>query len=137
DSGASAILVLENFAHVVEAVLPRTKIKHVLVTAAGDFLSFPKSWIVNFGVRHVRKQVRRWKMDGAINFKAALAKGRQSRFTPVDIDPQDIAFLQYTGGTTGVAKGAMLTHRNICANVLQAEAWVGHSFDNAPSTLIT
>jgi long-chain acyl-CoA synthetase len=137
DSGASAILVLENFAHVVEAVLPRTKLKHVLVTAAGDFLSFPKSWIVNFVVRHVRKQVRRWKIAGTTNFKAALAKGRQSRFTPVDIDPQDLAFLQYTGGTTGVAKGAMLTHRNICANVLQSEAWVGHSFDNAGSVLIT
>jgi long-chain acyl-CoA synthetase len=137
DSGASAILVLENFAHVVEAVLPRTKLKHVLVTAVGDLLSFPKSWIVNFVVRHVRKQVRRWNMEGATNFKAALAKGRESRFTPVDIDPQDLAFLQYTGGTTGVAKGAMLTHRNICANVLQAEAWVGQSFLAEPSVLIT
>src|SRR6185312_5965816 len=97
DSGAGAILVLENFAHVVQAVLPRTKLKHVLVTAAGDFLSFPKSWIVNFVVRHVRKQVRPWKIAGATDFKAALAKGRQSRFTPVDIDPQDLAFLQYTG----------------------------------------
>ncbi len=137
DSGASAILVLENFAHVVEAVLPRTTLKHVLVTAAGDFLSFPKSSIVNFVIRHVRKQVRPWKMAGAIDFKAALAKGRQSRFTPVDIEPQDLAFLQYTGGTTGVAKGAMLTHRNVCANVLQAEAWIGNSFVNAPHTLIT
>jgi long-chain acyl-CoA synthetase len=137
DAGASAILVLENFAHVVEAVLPRTKLKHVLVTAVGDLLSFPKSWIVNFVVRRVRKQVRRWKIAGATHFSAALAKGRQSRFTPVDIDPQDLAFLQYTGGTTGVAKGAMLTHRNICANVLQAEAWVGNSFDSVPSVLIT
>jgi long-chain acyl-CoA synthetase len=137
DSGATAIVVLENFAHVVEAVLPRTKLKHVLVTAVGDFLAFPKSWIVNFVVRHVRKQVRPWRLEGATDFRAAVAKGRHSRFTPVDIEPRDLAFLQYTGGTTGVAKGAMLTHHNICANVLQAEAWVGHGFDDVSKVLIT
>ena len=138
DSGAGAILVLENFAHVVESVLPRTKLKHVIVTAVGDFLGFPKSWIVNFVVRRVRKQVRRWRIEGATDFRAALAKGRQTRLAQVDIDPQDIAFLQYTGGTTGIAKGAMLTHRNICANVLQAEAWIGRAFEGAPNnTLIT
>jgi long-chain acyl-CoA synthetase len=137
DSGATAILVLENFAHVVEAVLPRTKLKHVLVTAAGDFLGFPKSWIVNFVVRRVRKQVKPWKIEGATDFKAALAKGQQSKLTPVAIGPQDLAFLQYTGGTTGVAKGAMLTHGNITANVLQSEAWVGHSFETANGVLIT
>ena len=137
DSGATAILVLENFAHVVEAVLPRTKLKHVLVTAAGDFLGFPKSWIVNFVVRRVRKQVKPWKIEGATDFKAAVAKGQQSKLTAVAIDPQDLAFLQYTGGTTGVAKGAMLTHGNICANVLQSEAWVGHSFEAATPVLIT
>jgi long-chain acyl-CoA synthetase len=137
DSGATAILVLENFAHVVEAVLPRTKLKHVLVTGAGDFLAFPKSWIVNFVVRRVRKQVKPWKIEGATDFKAAVAKGEHSQLTPVSLDPQDLAFLQYTGGTTGVAKGAMLTHANICANVLQSEAWVGQSFETANSVLIT
>jgi long-chain acyl-CoA synthetase len=137
DSGATAIVVLENFAHVVEAVLPRTKLKHVLVTAAGDFLSFPKSWIVNFVVRRIRKQVRPWRLEGATDFKAAVAKGRQSRLAPVDIQPEDLAFLQYTGGTTGIAKGAMLTHRNMCANVLQAEAWVGGSLESVSRVLIT
>jgi long-chain acyl-CoA synthetase len=137
DSGATAILVLENFAHVVEAVLPRTRLKHVLVTAAGDFLGFPKSWIVNFVVRRVRKQVKPWKIEGATDFKAAVAKGQNSKLTPVPIGPEDLAFLQYTGGTTGVAKGAMLSHGNISANVLQSEAWVGHSFAAANGVLIT
>ena len=137
DSGATAILVLENFAHVVEAVLPRTKLKHVLVTAAGDFLSFPKSLIVNFVIRHVRKQVKPWKIEGATDFKAAVAKGQHTPLTPVPIESQDLAFLQYTGGTTGVAKGAVLSHGNICANVLQSEVWVGHSFEMANGVLIT
>ena len=137
DSGATAILVLENFAHVVEAVLPRTKLKHVLVTAAGDFLAFPKSWIVNLVVRRVRKQVKPWKIEGATDFRAALAKGRHAQLAPVSLDPQDLAFLQYTGGTTGVAKGAMLSHANICANVLQSEVWVGHAFEAANGVLIT
>ena len=137
DSGATAILVLENFAHVVQAVLPRTKLKHVLFTAVGDFLGFPKSWIVNFVIRHVRKQVRRWRIEGATDFKAALAKGQSWKFTPVALDPEDLAFLQYTGGTTGVAKGAMLSHRNMCSNVLQAEAWITTYFNNEKGVLIT
>ena len=137
DSGATAILVLENFAHVVEAVLPRTKLKHVLVTAVGDFLSFPKSWIVNFVVRRVRKQVRPWHIAGATDFKAAVAKGKHSKLAPVALGPEDLAFLQYTGGTTGVAKGAMLTHGNICANVLQCEAWVGQDLRTLAGVLIT
>ena len=137
DSGATAILVLENFAHVVESVLPRTKLKHVLVTAAGDFLAFPKSWIVNFVVRRVRKQVRPWHIAGATDFKAAVAKGKHSKLAPVALAPEDLAFLQYTGGTTGVAKGAMLTHGNICANVLQSEAWVGQDLKTQAGVLIT
>jgi long-chain acyl-CoA synthetase len=137
DSGATAILVLENFAHVVEAVLPRTKLKHVLVTAVGDFLAFPKSWIVNFVIRRVRKQVRPWHIEGATDFQAAVAKGKLTRLAPVTLAPEDLAFLQYTGGTTGVAKGAMLTHGNICANVLQAEAWVGQAFQTNAGVLIT
>src|SRR5882724_9235090 len=111
DSGATAILVLENFAHVVQKVLPRTRLQHVFVTSVGDLLGFPKSAIVNYVIRKRRKQVPPWHINGAINFKAALAAGKQ--FDPVDIQAADLAYLQYTGGTTGVAKGAMLTHANV------------------------
>jgi long-chain acyl-CoA synthetase len=124
DSGAAAILVLENFAHVVQEVLPKTKIRTVLVTAVGDLLGAPKSWIVNAIVRRVRKQVPPWRIDAAVDFRTALREGRHLELERGVLGHDDVAFLQYTGGTTGVAKGAMLTHGNICANVLQAEAWV-------------
>jgi len=124
DSGAAAILVLENFAHVVQTVLPRTQVKTVLVTAVGDWLGAPKSWLVNAVVRHVRKQVPPWRIEGAIDFRSAVREGRALTLDTPPLDRNDIAFLQYTGGTTGIAKGAMLTHGNICANVLQAEAWI-------------
>jgi len=137
DSGATAILVLENFAHVVQKVLPQTKLKHVFVTAVGDMLAFPKSTIVNYVVRKRRKQVPEWHIEGAINFKTALSEGERAAFSPVDVRPEDIAFLQYTGGTTGVAKGAMLTHTNVTANILQAEAWIIPVFHKEPGTLIT
>ena len=125
DSGATGILVLENFAHVLEKVLPRTSVKHVLVTAVGDFLSFPKSQVVNFVVRQVRKQVPAWNIPQAVSFKAAVAEGKKLPLTPVEVGPDDLAFLQYTGGTTGVSKGAMLSHGNVASNVLQSEAWLG------------
>ena len=137
DSGATGILVLENFAHVVESVLPRTKLKHVLVTAVGDFLSAPKSWIVNFVVRSVRKQVKPWKIEGAVSFKAAVAKGQHGKLAPVELGRDDLAFLQYTGGTTGVAKGAMLSHGNVAANIQQSEAWIGAEFRAMTGVLIT
>lgn len=124
DSGAEAIVVLENFAHVVQEVLPRTRIRRVLVTAVGDMLGFPTSWIVNFVVRHGRKQVPPWRIEGALDFKSELNSAESLQLNPVELGHEDIAFLQYTGGTTGVAKGAVLTHGNICANVLQAEAWI-------------
>ena len=136
DSGATGILVLENFAHVLEKVLPRTSVKQVLVTAAGDLLPFPKSLVVNLVVRYARKQVPTWNIPGAVPFKRALQSGTGLRFAPVDVDPNDIAFLQYTGGTTGVAKGAMLSHGNVSTNVLQSQAWLGRRFEE-PGTLVT
>ena len=137
DSGATAIVVLENFAHVLQQVLPRTSVKRVLVTAVGDFLRFPKSHIVNFVVRHVRMQVPLWNIPGALSFKTAVHEGRTLQLKTVDIGPDDLAFLQYTGGTTGVAKGAMLSHGNVGANVLQAQAWLGRAFQDKPGVLLT
>jgi long-chain acyl-CoA synthetase len=137
DSGAAAIVVLENFAHVVQEVAPHTSLKKVLVTAAGDYLGFPKSLIVNYVVRHRRKQVREWHIPGASDFREAVRAGRALPLAPVDVGTEDIAFLQYTGGTTGVAKGAMLTHGNLCANILQAEAWLAGRFSADAGVLIT
>jgi long-chain acyl-CoA synthetase len=137
DSGAKAIVILENFAHVLQEVVAHTSIGKVLVTAVGDMLGAPKSWIVNFVVRHKRKQVRPWSIPGAMDFRDALAAGRRHELAPVRLGHEDLAFLQYTGGTTGVSKGAMLTHRNIIANVLQAKAWIGPTFPKEPCTLIT
>jgi long-chain acyl-CoA synthetase len=137
DSGAEAIVVLENFAHVLQKVIARTKVRIVLVTAVGDLLGFPKSWIVNYIVRRVRKQVPKWQIAGARTFASALAAGGRCSFDEVDVGPDDLAFLQYTGGTTGVSKAAMLTHGNVVANVLQCKVWMNPSFAAEPETLIT
>jgi long-chain acyl-CoA synthetase len=137
DSGATGILVLENFAHVVEKVLPRTSVKHVLVTAVGDFHGFPKSQILNFVVRQVRKQVPAWNIPQAVSFKAALAEGKRLPLAEVEVGPDDLAFLQYTGGTTGVSKGAMLSHGNVASNVLQSEAWLDPGVIGTDGVLIT
>jgi long-chain acyl-CoA synthetase len=137
DSGAEAIVVLENFAHILQKVIARTKVRVVLVTAVGDLLSFPKSWIVNYVVRRVRKQVPNWQIAGARSFVSALAAGSRCSLDEVDVGPEDLAFLQYTGGTTGVSKGAMLTHGNVVANVLQARAWVAPEFAGKTHTLVT
>jgi len=124
DAGAETIVILENFADVLEEVIARTKVKNVIVTAIGDMLDFPKSLLVNFVVRKIKKMVPRWNLPGHVRFNQALSQGKRQAMTPVEIGHEDIAFLQYTGGTTGVSKGAMLLHRNIIANMLQAGEWV-------------
>lgn len=124
DSGARAILILENFAKTLEDVHHDVNIERVIVTGVGDLLGFPKSTLVNFVLRHVRKQIPAYSLPGAISFNVALSQGKYENLTAVTTDAEDIAFLQYTGGTTGVSKGAELTHANLVANVLQAEAWI-------------
>jgi long-chain acyl-CoA synthetase len=123
DSGAEAIFVLENFAHTLEHALPGTNVKHVVLCSLGDLLGIVKGAIVNLVVRHVKKLVPAFHLPGAIRFNDALAAGRSMLLKPPELGPEDLAFLQYTGGTTGVSKGAMLTHRNIVANTLQVDAW--------------
>ncbi len=123
DSGAEAIVVLENFATTVQQVLPHTSVKHVIVGSMGDLLGF-KGMIVNLVVRRVKKMVPVYSLPGAVSFNDALAAGRAAKFDKPKIGPDDVAFLQYTGGTTGVSKGATLLHRNILANVLQNDAWL-------------
>ena len=124
DSGARAIVVLENFGHVLEECIDDTEVKHVVVTGLGDMLGFPKSALVNLVVRHVKKLVPPFRIDGAIRWKDALASGRGAAAGELDLTGDDLAFLQYTGGTTGVSKGAMLTHRNMVANILQADGFL-------------
>jgi long-chain acyl-CoA synthetase len=127
DSGARAILILENFAHTLDEVREATGIETVIVTGVGDLFPFPKSVLMNFVLRHVKKQVPEYSLPGSIGFVEALTKGKYENLDPVTVGHDDVAFLQYTGGTTGVSKGAVLTHRNMCANVLQTEAWMGPS----------
>jgi long-chain acyl-CoA synthetase len=125
DAGAEAIIVLENFATTVQQVLGATPLKHVIVASMGDLLGGLKGTIVNFVVRKVKKMVPAYSIPGAVPFRTVLAEGARLTLQPVDAKPDDIAFLQYTGGTTGVSKGAVLLHRNVVANVLQNEAWLG------------
>ncbi|AYM78727.1 long-chain fatty acid--CoA ligase [Janthinobacterium agaricidamnosum] len=124
DSGSEAIIVLENFATTVEQVLPHTQVKHVIVATMGDLLGGLKGTIVNFVVRKIKKMVPAFSLPNAISFNKMLAEGARLSLTPVQQGHDDIVFLQYTGGTTGVSKGAMLLHRNVIANVLQNEAWM-------------
>jgi long-chain acyl-CoA synthetase len=134
DSGAEAIVVLENFAHTVAEVVGQTKVKHVIVGTMGDLLG-AKGMIVNFVVRNVKKMVPAWSIPNAVPFKRVLAEGARHSLRPVEVGHEDIAFLQYTGGTTGVSKGAVLTHKNVIANVLQNEAWFAPTLAKAGADL--
>jgi long-chain acyl-CoA synthetase len=123
DSGAEAIIILENFAVTLQAVVRNSAVKHVIVASMGDLMD-AKGLIVNFVVRRVKKMVPAWSLPGHIKFNLAIAEGARHEFKPVKQGPDDVAFLQYTGGTTGVAKGATLLHRNLIANVLQSQIWL-------------
>jgi long-chain acyl-CoA synthetase len=131
DSGAEAIVVLENFATTVQKVLPNTAVKHVIIGSMGDLLGF-KGVIVNLVVRRVKKMVPAYSIPGAVSFNDAIAAGRTMTFQKPRLMPDDVAFLQYTGGTTGVSKGATLLHRNILANVLQNDAWLQPALKKPP-----
>jgi long-chain acyl-CoA synthetase len=137
DSGAEAIIIVDNFCHVLEEVIEDTPIKHVIVTRMGDMLPFPKSAIVNFVVKRIKKMVPAYKLPGAVAFNKALKLGSQHRFETVPTNHYDIAFLQYTGGTTGVSKGAVLTNRNMVANMQQASAWIHNIMEEGKEVIIT
>ena len=138
DSGAKAIVILENFAHILEEVVAGTGVKHIVTTGVGDLLSKPKGWIVNFVLRSVRKQVPAYRLPGSRKFSSALNAGAKHEVKPVELGYADIAFLQYTGGTTGVSKGAMLSHRNMVYNVMQTVIWQGNAYIGVePVTAIT
>ena len=136
DSGAEMIVVVENFAHTLADVLSKTEVKHVIVTTIGEMLGL-KGVLVDFVLRHVKKMIPAWKIPAATRLSDALAEGGRRKLEPLAIGHEDIAFLQYTGGTTGVAKGAMLLHRNIIANLLQAGAWVKPFLGNKRHVVIT
>lgn len=137
DAGAETIVIVENFARTLEQVLPKVKMSNIVVTSLGEMLDFPKSLIVNFVVRRVKKMVPPWVLPGAVSFTEALGRGASLALRPVAVTHDDIAYLQYTGGTTGVAKGAVLTHGNIIANLQQAHAWIRPFVSEGEEVIIT
>jgi len=137
DSGVKAIVILANFAHNLQKVLPNTDIKHVITTEIGDMLSFPKKQIVNLVVKHVKKMVPAYSLPGAVSLPDALRKGAAATLKPVQLGGKDISFIQYTGGTTGVSKGATLTHRNIIANVEANSEWMKPRMNEQQNVIIT
>ncbi len=137
DSGAKAMLIIENFAQTLEKIVNRTPVEHVIMTSLGDRLGLVKGVVVNAVVKYVKKMVPAFKLPDAIRFNAALMKGRNLTLTPVEVCGDDLAFLQYTGGTTGVSKGAMLTHRNMVANLEQAKATIKPMLEEGSELVVT
>lgn len=137
DSGTETIVILENFAHTLEQVISRTAVKNVIMARLGDMLGVPKGSIVNFVVKYVKKMVPAWSLPSHVDFGKVLSKGAGSDFQPVMVTQEDLAFLQYTGGTTGLSKGAMLTHRNILANLAQAYAWIKPAVVEGAELIVT
>ena len=137
DAGAEAIVILENFAHTLQQVVARTPIRRIVTTQVGDLLGFTRSLIVNAAVKHVKRLVPPWSLPDAVRFNAALAEGRRHALIEPPLSLDDLAFLQYTGGTTGVSKGAMLTHGNIVANLEQVAAWICGGLQEGREVVIT
>lgn len=137
DSGTSAVLVLENFARALQEALPRTTVRHVITTQAGDLLPPVKRALVNFSVKHVKRMVPSWRIAGSIRLPEALERGARLPFAEAQVGPDDAAFLQYTGGTTGRPRGAVLSHGNMVANVEQTTAWVRNSLREGSETIVT
>jgi long-chain acyl-CoA synthetase len=137
DSGATAIVVLENFARTLQEALPGTAVRFVLATQVGDLFPRPKRWLVNLAVKYLKRMVPRWRVPGAVPLREALAQGAARALDDAGVSPGDIAFLQYTGGTTGVAKGAILTHGNVVANIEQVAAWAAGTLREGAETVIT
>mgnify|MGYP003672186158 FL=1 len=137
DSGSKAIVIFENSAHILEAVLSKTPVKHVITTQIGDFLSFPKSLLVNFVIKKVKKMVPDWSISSSKSFKDVVFGADESKYVKPTMTLNDTAFLQYTGGTTGVSKGADLTHANIVANMVQARAWIKNLIKDGQEIIIT
>lgn len=137
DSGSKAIVIFENSAHILEQVLSKTPVKHVITTQIGDFLSFPKSLLVNFVIKKVKKMVPNWSISTSVSFKDVVFGADESKYKKPTLSLNDTAFLQYTGGTTGVSKGADLTHGNIVANMVQARAWIKNLIKDGQEIIIT
>ncbi len=137
DSGAKAIVILKNFANTLEKIQHEVDLNTVIVTAIGDLLPAPKRWVVNFAVRYIKKMVPAYSLKNTVEFNAALAAGKRHTYTRPEVVGSDIAFLQYTGGTTGVSKGAMLTHRNMVANLEQVSAVINPLVENGKEVVIT
>jgi long-chain acyl-CoA synthetase len=137
DAGVKAIVILSNFADKLQSILPKTKIEHVVVTNVGDMLGFPKSVAINFVLKYIKKDVPKFNIKGSYTFHGALNLGESKKYKKVEIDIHDTAFLQYTGGTTGVAKGAELTHSNIVSNMLQITEWMNACLKAGEETILT
>jgi len=137
DSGAKAIVIMENFANVLEAVIDDTDVEHVMVTSIGEMIGFPKGTIMDFVLRRIKKMVPQYNLPKAVRLGKVLSDGKSDTLKPPKLTHEDLAFLQYTGGTTGVSKGAMLTHGNMVANMQQASAWLGNNIDLGREVIIT